>query len=79
MADPLRAAALRLRKIQPEIFQQFINDLRDYTQQVLASVADAPTDEVLRMQGRAKQAQVFLRVFEECHLLERPSQDKPAS
>lgn len=71
-ADPLAVALNRLRKLDPREFAEVTAALAAYTATVIQNTIDAPADEVLQMQGRAKQARAFLRVFRECHLSERP-------
>lgn len=70
--NPILQALNRLRKIDPTQFQAAVDELALYTAEVVAQVVEAPPDHVLEMQGRARQAQAFLRAFRECHLAERP-------
>ena len=77
--NPLIQALNRLRKIDPSTFQECVNDLANYTAEVVIMTVEAPPDAVLEMQGRARQARAFLRAFRECHLAERQSSNRSPS
>lgn len=77
-ADPLMVALNRLRKCNPDEFAHTINSLAIYTAEVLTAMVDAPQDQILEMQGRARQAKAFLRAFRECHFVERTQQRSPS-
>lgn len=76
--DPLKEAFNRLRKAHPEEFNHAINALAIYVAEVVTAVVDAPQDQVLEMQGRARQAKAILRAFRECHTVERPTLRPPS-
>jgi len=72
--DVLSHFALRLRNADPEGFEQFVETFAAYTNEITVAVTDAPQDQILNMQGRAKQCLAFLRLFRECHALKSPLQ-----
>lgn len=74
--DVLSHFALRLRNADPEGFEQFVAAFDAYTGEITVAVTDAPQDQILNMQGRAKQCLAFLRLFRECHI-QKPTQPQP--
>lgn len=76
--DPLKEAFNRLRKSNPDEFNHALNALATYTAEVVSAVVDAPQEQVLEMQGRARQAKAILRAFRECYTVERPTLRPPS-
>jgi len=74
--DVLSHFALRLRNADPEGFEQFVETFAAYTNEITVAVTEAPQDQVLNMQGRARQCLAFLRLFRECHIPETPQPPK---
>ena len=64
--SPLSKTALRLRNGNPDAFQDFVSQINDLTIDAMKALSEAPTDEILVMQGRAKQCRWFLRLLVEC-------------
>ena len=65
--DVLSHFALRLRNADPEGFERFVEAFDAYASEITVAVTEAPQDQVLNMQGRARQCLAFLRLFRECH------------
>jgi hypothetical protein len=77
--DPLKLAMLRLKRAAPAEYQEFLNVFGAYTDDVTVAVTDAPSDEILVMQGRAQQCRSLFRAFETCEqALVRP-QPRPTA
>lgn len=74
--DILKEFARRLRSADPENFQSFVEALDAYALEVTVAVTEAPQDQVLNMQGRARQCMALLRLLQECHL-QRPTAQAP--
>ena len=68
-------AALKLRNLNPQVFEQFVNLFAVYTDEVTLAVTEADATTILVMQGRAQQCRALLRVLREC---DKPKQTKPA-
>lgn len=66
--DVLSQFALRLRNADPESWERFIAAFDAYAGELTVAVTDAPQDQILHMQGRAKQCLALLRLFRECHI-----------
>lgn len=54
-------AAQVLKNCAPQAFQDFLNEFNTYTHEVTVAVMDAPSEDVLQMQGRAKQCRALLK------------------
>ena len=74
MADIVDAALMLRKAAGKEIFDLFVQKFGAYTNEVVYSVTDAPPEQVLEAQGRARQCRALYRAFSECHLRERPKQ-----
>jgi hypothetical protein len=70
-------AFLRLKKIQPQVYDEAVRDFERYAWEVTAAVTDAAPDQVLLAQGMARQCNAILRALRECELIER--QQPPGS
>lgn len=73
-ATMLKEFARRLRSADPENFELFVAAFDAYALEVTVAVTEAPQDEILNMQGRAKQCRAILRMLQECHLQKSPPQ-----
>ena len=79
MPPDFRLSALRMRRTVPDLYEAFLKDFGAYTDVVTVAVTDAPADQVLVAQGMARQCRSIRRALEECHLVERPKPQQPAS
>ena len=68
----LSKTALRLRNGNPEAFEQFVSLINDLTIDSMKALSEAPTDEILVQQGKAKQCRWFLRMLAECDKEPKP-------
>ena len=73
--SPLEVAALRLRNVAPDLFQQFIDQIEKAVEVATIAVTEAPPDQILVCQGRAQAYRYILRVLKECHI----DRTKPAT
>lgn len=71
-AASLKKLILMWRNAEPESFERFLSEFREYTDSVTVAVTEAPPDAVLNMQGRAQQQMAVLRLFAECHIIVQP-------
>lgn len=71
-SDILKEFARRLRSADPENFRLFVDAFDGYALEVTVAVTEAPQDQVLNMQGRARQCRAILRILQECHLQRDP-------
>ena len=62
----LAETALRLRNSNPEGWDQFVVSFAAYTDHAVLDVTAAGSDNVLVLQGQARQCLHLLRVFREC-------------
>lgn len=73
MAEPdLSRAALILKNAAPAEYENFVKVYETYFHTVTAAVTEAPPDQVLIMQGRARQCKAELRTFVECSIVPTP-------
>ena len=70
-SDPVRIAALRLKNVDPQAFQDFIGAMEVWTAELMVAMTLAPPDAIFLAQGQARAAKALLRILNECHL-ERP-------
>jgi hypothetical protein len=59
--------ALLLRNAAPEQWIGFMEQFQDYVDETVYAVSEAPSEEVIRMQGRALALRTVLRIFQECN------------
>jgi hypothetical protein len=71
-SDMVKEFARRLRSADPENFQLFVGAFDAYTTEATVAVTEATSDQVLNMQGRARQCRAVLRLLQECHI-QRPT------
>lgn len=64
--DFIQHFAFQLRGADPKAYQSFLEVLDAYATEITVAVTDAPAQDILNMQGRAKQTLVLL------HLLRHP-------
>lgn len=57
---------LRLKNANPEAWDNFVQTFDIYATEVAIQLTQAPSDEILRMQGRAQQCIGLLRLMQEC-------------
>lgn len=65
--------ALRVRNVDPPLYEQFIRLLDAYTTELTVAVTEAPADAILVSQGRAQQARKFLQLFAELPEPKKPT------
>lgn len=71
--DVIKHYALRLKNADPESWDRFLLAFDAYATEVTVAVTAAPSEDILRCQGRAQQMLALLRLFKECHLTREPS------
>jgi hypothetical protein len=71
----LAETALRLRNSNPEGWDQFVASFAAYTDHAVLDVTAAGSDNVLVLQGQARQCLALLRTFRECD--KKPKQPAP--
>ena len=71
----LAETALRLRNFNPEGWDNFLAAFAAYTDRAVVDVTAAGSDNVLVMQGQARQCLALMRVFRECD--KKPKQPAP--
>ena len=71
-ADIIKHYALRLKNADPESWDRFLLAFDAYATEVTVAVTQAPSEDILRCQGRAQQMLALLRMFKECHLTREP-------
>lgn len=76
-ADVIKHYALRLKNADPESWDRFLTAFDAYATEVTVAVTEAPSDEILRCQGRAQQMLALLRLFKECHIVRTPTNPPP--
>lgn len=57
---------LRLKNANPEAWDDFVQCFDIYATEVTVAVTQAPSEDILRMQGRAQQCLALLRTMREC-------------
>jgi hypothetical protein len=70
------AAAFRLKKAEPQAFDDFIKALEDKKDRAVAAMADAPPDGLQMAQGQVRQLLALIRSLKECSI-ERPQPGAP--
>jgi hypothetical protein len=63
---------LRLKNSNPTGWDDFVQVFDCYATEVTVAVTQAPSDEILRMQGRAQQCLALLRLMRECDKVKIP-------
>lgn len=63
---------LRLKNSSPEGWDDFVQVFDVYATEVTVAVTQAPSEEILRMQGRAQQCLAILRIMRECDKVKTP-------
>ena len=76
--DLFSDAALKMRNLNPQVFEHFVNLFAVYTDEVIAAVTEADATNILVMQGRAQQCRALLRVLQECDKQKQPRPTPPA-
>ena len=71
-ADVIKHYALRLKNADPESWDRFLQAFDGYATEVTVAVTEAPSEDILRFQGRAQQMLALLRLFKECHIVRNP-------
>jgi hypothetical protein len=64
---------LSLRNANPEGFENFLNQLNDYTMDALKALSEATSDQILVQQGRCQQLRSLMRLFVECDKTDQPT------
>lgn len=64
----LSELSLRLRNLDPGVWEQFVQAFETRTMDVTVAVTAAEQNDVLCAQGRAREAMALLRIFKECGL-----------
>jgi hypothetical protein len=62
----LSATFRRLKHAAPAEFDEVLKQFASYTTDCCVAVTEAPTEEVLRIQGHAQMARALLRLLREC-------------
>lgn len=77
MVDPklLSECMLRIRNLDPQLYEKFIRILDAYTTDVTVAVTEADTADILVAKGRAQQARKLFQLFTE--LREPPPTPSP--
>jgi hypothetical protein len=70
--DIMQQFMLRLKNASPEAWDGLVESFDVYATEVVIETANAPADQVLVHQGRARQCLALLRIMRECHLTKAP-------
>jgi hypothetical protein len=71
-AKMLQQFMLRLKNSNPASWDDFVQTFDIYATEVTVQMTQAPSEEILRMQGRAQQMIALLRLMRECALVKTP-------
>lgn len=67
----------RLKRAEPQTYEQFIRALDAYTTELTVAVTDAPSESILVTQGRAQQARKFFKLMTELPASVQPQKPSP--
>lgn len=70
--DDLTKASRRLKNVDPQAWADFISAMEVWTAARLNAMASAPPDGIFTAQGMALDSRALLRIFNECHLDNKP-------
>ena len=75
--DRLVNALRILMNAAPEEFSQVVHEFGAYTNEIIVMLTDAPSDEILKTQGRALQMRGIMLVLEDATKPPRPQGSTP--
>lgn len=72
--NSLKTMAKFLKNSEPEGYERFVKEFARYTDEITVAVTEAAPEDILNMQGQARNARAVLRMLMECDVAPKPFQ-----